>query len=164
MSEIRNDHALPIIIDHHVRDEISCRKQKIFNKYFDTLGYTILIVGTEKAKIKRQSKPNGTDVDEGGKRNWNKNDDADAPASTDPSETNTRDTADKKEYERQVRELKTKLFPQRVGSVPDMSLWRRAPEKYLRYGGELPYSGNWTNDQLTEEQYQCEVIVRNSVA
>ena len=45
-----------------------------------------------------------------------------------------------------------------------MSMWRRAPEKYLSYGGELPYSGNWTNDQFTEEKDQCEVIVRNSVA
>ena len=64
MSEIRNDHALPTIIGQHVRDEISYRKQKLRNKYFAALGYTRLLVGTEKAKMKDQSKPNGTDVDE----------------------------------------------------------------------------------------------------
>ena len=99
--------------------------------------------------MKRQSKPNGTDVDEDEEGNGNTNDDADAPASTDPSEADTRDTADKEEYERQVREFTRKFFTHGVGSVPDISLWLRAPEEYLRYGCELPYSGNWTNDQFT---------------
>ena len=80
MSEIRNDHALPIIIGRDVRDEISCRKQKMRNKYSAALGYTGLLVGTEKAKMKRFTKPNGTDVHEDGEGNGNTNDDADAPA------------------------------------------------------------------------------------
>ena len=53
--------------------------------------------------MERQSKLNETDVDEDGEGNGNTNGDADAPASTDPSEEDTRDTADKEEYERQVR-------------------------------------------------------------
>ena len=56
-----------------------------------------LLVGTEKAKMKRQSKPKGTYVDEDGEGNGNTINDADAPAKTDPSEADTRDTADKED-------------------------------------------------------------------
>ena len=44
---------------------------------------------------RRQSKPNGTDVDEDEEGNGNTNDDADAKASIDPSEADTRETAEK---------------------------------------------------------------------